>query len=533
MIASGPAAGTPGGPGTAGPRGARSGTAGPPALRGWPALALLGGLQMTALALLGWLPGARGTPFPAFLLWGAAWSAHALAWLRLERGRGRYPGPGRDADSGGQEAGAGPGGPGPRVGARAVLWAVGVGGRLLLLPLTPHFSDDIYRYLWDGRIALHGVNPYLHAPDAEALEPLRTAWHALVNHPEIPTIYPPGAQILFHLLALLGSSVLLYKAAWVVADLGVAWVVDRIARRRGLGATPLLLWLWSPLVLVEVAWSGHLEPLGILPMVAAVLLLARPGGRSAGKAAGPDSRRRGLLAGGFLGLGVSVKLAPALALPALARRRGPAAAALILLVPLLLYLPYSGAGARLFAGLGEYAARWEFNAGLFLPLEALFGPRGARLAGGGAAAAVALLAGLRRWPLDRALLWAMGAALLLSPTLHPWYLLWILPLAALARSRAWIVLTATVFLAYAGLDAYRATGHWPEPVALRLLVHLPFYLVLAAEAVARLRGASRFGLPSRPDPREGPEARGGRGQVAGGEEPGEEERRPGPGGEEP
>ena len=69
----------------------------------------------------------------------------------------------------------------------------------------PMLSDDVYRYVWDGRVQLEGVHPYRYAPVDPALGTLRDA-HVFprINHPEVPTIYPPLAQSLFAGLALAG-----------------------------------------------------------------------------------------------------------------------------------------------------------------------------------------------------------------------------------------------------------------------------------------------------------------------------------------
>lgn len=427
---------------------------------------------------MAWMPGASPTPLPSFLLWGVAWGAMAAAWA-VVRGDGTAGGGVLSGRRG-----------------RAVVWAVGLAARLVLLPAEPHFSDDVYRFLWDGWVSLHGVNPYLHPPDAAELDPLRTAWHTLVNHPSVRTIYPPAAQAVFALLASVAPSVLLFKAAWVAADLGVARVLDRLDRRRPGPRVALLLWLWSPLVLVEVAWSGHLEPLAILPMAAALLWLDGRGSASP-PARDPGGRTRPSVAGALLGLGAAAKFAPAAALPALWRRHGVRAAAALLAVPLLLLLPYLDAGTALVAGLGEYAARWQFNAGAFLVLEAVAGGDAARIAGAAAPAALAAVAAWRAWSVERALFWCVGAALILSPTLHPWYLLWALPFAAIRRSRAWILWTGLIFLAYAGHDVYRATGRWPQPPLLRAAVHLPFLVALAAEALAATSPGARPGTRGR------------------------------------
>lgn len=454
---------------------------------GW-AVAALGALEVAVLAGMAHLPGAAATPSPALLLWGAA----TLLWV------------GAALIQGGAGGGLG----------RAGVWVVGLGARAILLPLEPHFSEDLYRYLWDGWVQVAGSNPYLHPPADPGSVPV-PAWVGRINHPDVTTIYPPGAQLVFHALALLAPRVPIFKAAWLAADLGVAVLVDRLASSRpradppgGGGLRPrrwrsgpapvaLLLYLWAPLLLVEVAWSGHLEPLGLLPMVAAVVWAGEGRRRNRGSPAGgrgPDGGGRRWRPGGgaaasALGLGASVKFAPLVGLPALWRRYG-ALALLALAVPALLHLPYLDAGARLFEGAAVYAERWRFNPGLFAALEAGLGPGWPPRA-----AAAALVGGLlvlavqRGWSLQATLLHVIGAALLLSPTLHPWYALWVLPLAAVRRDLAWLALTAAVPLAYWGRDAYLATGAWPHPAWLTAAVHGPVLVLLAARAVRKLRSA--------------------------------------------
>lgn len=469
-------------------------------------LLALGALELVGLALLGWWPSGRGTPWPALAIWSGAFAVYvAAAWWTLRRSRtdrvhasAAEAGPDAEAAAGGA---AGAGGTGEARRLLLAIWIVGLALRALVFPLEPHFSDDIYRYLWDGWVSLHGVNPYLHAPDAAALESLRTSWHALVNHPSVPTIYPPAAQVLFHGVVQITPVVGVFKLVFVLADLGIAAVIQRTARAAGRSPiVPVLLWLWSPLVVVEVAWSGHLDPVGILPMAGGLALLgaaslARGTGSGAEIRERSPTRPRGparLAGGALLGLGAAVKFAPLAAAPVLARRRRWRALAALLLVPLLLYLPYAEAGAALFGGLGEYARRWAFNGGIHRLLDALLGGALAlRPLLGGLLAALVSLAVLRRWSAAFTLYAALGAGLLLSPTLHPWYVLWILPFACLRGSPPWILLSGTVFLGYAGLHAFRATGTWPEPAGLALAVHGPVLALLARDGFRRLReGAS-------------------------------------------
>src|SRR5262249_55179633 len=83
----------------------------------------------------------------------------------------------------------------------AVLCAIGIAsipGILLLIPAPP-FSDDLYRYLWDGRVLRHGIDPYRSSPEDPALARLRDELWTRINNRELPTIYPPLAQVLFGL----------------------------------------------------------------------------------------------------------------------------------------------------------------------------------------------------------------------------------------------------------------------------------------------------------------------------------------------
>jgi hypothetical protein len=448
----------------------------------WPVI-LLGLLELVLLLGLSRVPGLRATPFPAMAVWASAFAVYAIA----ARVHSQQP--------------AG----------QAAVWTIGIAMRLLMLPLLPYYSDDIYRYLWDGWVQTQGVNPFLHAPSDPALEPLRTAWHGLINHPTVPTIYPPAAQMTFRLLAWIAPAIGLFKAAWIVLDLVVAAVLCRLAGARSRLA--LLLYLWSPLLILEIAWSGHLEPLGLLPMLAALVLLGSVAGRR-GETAGRQRDRagwqRGALGGMLLGLGAGVKFAPAAVFPALYRRHGVPALLAAVSVPILLYIPYADAGAGLFAGLQAYAESWEFNAGPYALLAnlvnllpgSLVQPRQVALA---IVVTVALCAALRRWTVQRALFWTIGAALLVSPTLHPWYVVWILPFAILAGSRAWLLFSGLVFLSYWGRDAYHETGVWTQPTWLTLLIWVPFLALLAFDALAaqRLPGSREIPGGEQPGERDG------------------------------
>lgn len=358
-------------------------------------------------------------------------------------------------------------------GTRPWTWAYALATRALLLPRAPVLSDDVYRYLWDGHLQRHGLSPYLYPPSAPELAPLRTPWHALINHPEVPTIYPPVAQYAFLAIALLGGTVLLAKLLWLAFDLATALLLHRIARAGGRNPTLVeFLYLASPLLIVETAWSAHLESLGLFALTLLLFLAGRP-----------------VATGAAAALAALTKFAPAAALPPLVRSGGARLAASFTVTAVLLYAPYLSAGAKLWTGLGAYLRHWRFNDGLFaLAAAVLPSLDAAKLACAVVLAGVIAGATLAGLSAERALLWILGAGLVLSPTVHPWYVLWLLPIAALRQSRPWLLLSGLVFLAYWGHAEYGRTGLWPHPLWARLAIWAPFLLLLVYDGVRGRRG---------------------------------------------
>jgi hypothetical protein len=433
----------------------------------------------------------------------------------------------------------------PTAKAVAGVLAGGVVFRALLLPAAPSLSDDIYRYVWDGRVQAAGLNPYAHPPSSSALASLRDSdVHPRINHPGVRTIYPPAAQILFAGARGPFDSPTGMKLLLVLLDIATSIVLWRLLARRG---RPLwvVVHAWNPLCIVEIAHSGHMDALPLFLLVVALERL------DAGRLA---------MAAMAIGLSAAAKFFALALLPFFGRRWKPA----WLVVPAVvaaLYLPYLGAGWNLASGLGTFAASWRFNDGAFALIEkslrASLGRESWNLPGIEGlpparehARAVVARAGGEPFHLDRALesierdpgtvlrnlragdsrvptgylshvlaqgiglvllgllvvlLWLRGVAaetaalavlaagLALSPTVQPWYVTWLVPLAALCRSHAAIAWSGTVALAYAVF--LRAPGEsWEVPVGWRVLEYAVPLAVLAFE-VWRARLTPRSSAP--------------------------------------
>lgn len=384
-----------------------------------------------------------------------------------------------------------------RIGRPATRWIViaAIAFRLAAAWGGPMLSDDLYRYVWDGRVQVAGVHPYRYAPDDPALAGLRDPDWARINHPEVPTIYPPLAQAVFAVLAGSGLGPAGFQIAMALADVAVVFALLGLLRACRLPDDRLVLYAWNPLAVLEAAGSGHLEPLGVALVVVAVAWTAR--------------RRR--VAGAMaLGLAVHAKLLPVVLVPGFARRAGWAARAALVVALIVPVVPYAATGPAVGGGTFAYAERWERNASVYVAVHAAaervdtaarLKPRIDRLRGstdlplpwdwmyrhvwpreiargavaGLALAWIAVLAIRRGLAPERLALWTIGGVLLLSPTVHPWYLLWFLPFAAATRSPAWLAWAALVPIAY--LDRGGDVPAWARaieyvPVAALLVVEI-------------------------------------------------------------
>ena len=351
--------------------------------------------------------------------------------------------------------------------------------RLTLWCSSPTLSDDIFRYVWDGRVQLAGINPYLHPPAAPELSHLRDEFHALVNHPNVPTVYPPLAQLFFRLVCALSATPAAFKFALVLCDFGLCLLLWRSLVRRAQDPRRVLLYAWHPLPLVEIAGSGHIDVLGVLLLFGALYALQRRRIDAAAAA----------LAGAFL-----VKLVPVVLLPTLWRRAGAgwfelrARRTLIWFPALALmgYLPFADAGLRLVTGLSTYVQQWHFNAAVYNLVQGALAPWDAaahfhaRLLCAALLAALSLRAQIRLADPYAAACTTLGAYLLLSPTMHPWYLLWVLPFLPFFAHPAWGLFGGLVALAYQVLIGYAASGVWHEDSWVLWAQYVPFYSLLLA-----------------------------------------------------
>ncbi len=408
------------------------------------------------------------------------------------------------------------------------LIALALPFQVLALIGGPKLSDDLYRYVWDGRVQTHGINPYRYPPNAAQLVRLRRSdlWPdaetcrtadvtagprlhrnpfdkpgrdpgcTLINRPGVRTIYPPVAQAAFVAaapLALVNRDLAIEIPA-ALTSLGLTGLLGFALHRSGRRREWALIYALSPLAALEAGMDGHVDVLGATFAVGALLAHAL-------------SRRRAAVVavGLLLAAATLVKIYPALVgVPLIARSAAvrPRRRVLIVLVAvaavLLAYAPYvATAGTHVLGYLPGYLKENGYNSGAryLLLLDVRLSTHGDVLSLLALAGAV-LVAALRPLepglsPLAARAAALLGTAFLLASPGNAWYCTLLIAVAILGNRLEWIAVVAANYAVYFTF----VLGGDPVPPRWGYLGALVVVLVAAAvRARGRLSRRSASGI---------------------------------------
>jgi Glycosyltransferase family 87 len=359
----------------------------------------------------------------------------------------------------------------PRLAVPLILLG-GIAMQVAALSAPPQNSTDLYRYIWDGRVQAAGIDPYRYVPAAPQLTRLRDPflWPAngqdcltaatppapgtprtavapgctLINRANVPTIYPPVAEAYFTVVYELdppgsGSPLPIQAAGALCA---IATTILLLIGLRRLGRDPRLavLWAWCPVVGIQAGNDAHVDVLAAFLTAAALLTLAREGGR-----------RRVIRGAVLLSLAIATKLTPVLAVPAVLRRRPLTLAVAGTTAAVAVYLPHLIAvGSGVIGFLPGYLDQEGYSTGSRFPLLSAVVPGNWAAPAAVVVLAVVAVAVLRSADPDRPWRGAVvmtGAAMTVTPPAYPWYFMLLAVLVALDGQAEWLALAAAGYLA--------------------------------------------------------------------------------------
>ncbi len=307
------------------------------------------------------------------------------------------------------------------------------------------WDNDMVRYVYDGRLQRLGYNPFSVIPSDPAVAATHNDMTRLMPSRNARTPYPAAAQLFFRGVVTVSESLRVMKAALVVCDMVTIGVLLMWLRSTRRSPWLALVYAWNPLVILEVAHSGHIDALGALWIAVSAWML---------------STGRGMRAAIAFVLAVASKLVPIVLIPLFWKRVRLRDAVVATLVLAALYLPFRSAGALPLGAVPNVVAFIRFNGPLFKLLAAQFTPQ--------VAAALAVLAGLAvacwmRWRTTAgdpaAWAWPMAVSLAAAPVIYPWYLLYFTPFLftrAAIPLLTWTYTALPVYLVwYLSRDGYR------------------------------------------------------------------------------
>ena len=293
-------------------------------------------------------------------------------------------------------------------------------------------EDDFYRYLLDGCVFISSGSPYGIAPESLFhANSLSKECHDLltrVNYPDFPTIYAPILQYVFALAHIIApANIQPLQFILVLFDLGVILLLCRVTCAKN-----VLLYAWSPLLIKEIAFTAHPDIIGVFFLLAA--LSAR-------------HHQKTVWATTLITLACASKIIAVLALPYFLYKQPFRHWLLVAALLIALYLPFVLQGDTDIAVIGVFAQYWQFNATVFQLFKNFLPDLIAR----GACLGIFItwwgyyfyryqLAVSYRGEQMPRFDWIFGIFFLLSPVANPWYMIWLLPFAAIRPSCwAWVL----------------------------------------------------------------------------------------------
>ena len=397
------------------------------------------------------------------------------------------------------------------------LAAIAILFRLVFLIAMPNLSQDFYRFIWDGRMILEGLNPYIYLPQTfieeeffiiEQSEELYAGMGPMNGSHY--TNYPPLNQLCFLLAALFSSksilgSVIVMRLQIILADIGIIYFGSKLLRKLNINPNNIFLYVLNPFIIIELTGNLHYEPVMLFFLIVALYLF---------------HKRKWMLSGFLFAFSISIKLIPLLFLPIFLKRflvRGKKVKwkengiklllfySIIISTTGILFLPFVSEFLidSYSNSVGLWFRSFEFNASfyyIFREIGYLF--RGYNeIAVIGKIAPILTIIFLLSVSLFRrnkttaeiitSMLFALSFYYFTTTTMHPWYLATLVVLSIFTKYRFPIIWSFVIILSY---QAYANTP-WKENlwfVALEYFIVYGYLIYELKKPTQRLSGKNCY-----------------------------------------
>ncbi|MBU2995492.1 mannosyltransferase [Cellulophaga baltica] len=346
------------------------------------------------------------------------------------------------------------------------LLASGIIFRIIFICILPNFSQDFYRFIWDGELVSNLQNPYLQVPNELIKQPnlvIDNAQELLTGmgdlSPKFHSNYPPLNQIIFSIASVLGcksilGSVIVMRIIIILADIGIVYFGQKLLKNLNLSPHLIFWYFLNPLIIVELTGNLHFEGVMLFFFAWSLYLL---------------SKNKWQLAGIIYACAISIKLVPLLFLPLFFKyfsfKKSIQFYSIVGVTSILLLAPFytSEFISNYSDTVGLWFSNFEFNASVYNIIKTIsityfdgkpweivkvYGKVTPLLTIG----IVLLFTFLRKNEklpvLITSMLWVLSIYYFISTTVHPWYVVFLVFLTVFTKYRFALIWSGVIILSY-------------------------------------------------------------------------------------
>lgn len=360
--------------------------------------------------------------------------------------------------------------------------------RISLLPLQPIASDDIYRYIWDGKVSANGLNPFKYTPLDSASLPIRSSFLlSKMNHPELQTIYPPYSQLMFFLgYEIFGENIYGIKILLFISEIISVFLLFLLLKRLKIHLYNLALYVLCPLPIMQFMIDGHIDGTGF-PLLLLFLFLYFKGRKIKS----------------FFALGFSIisKFISGLVLPFTFKEVKGKYKIYVFIIPFLIfiisYIPFFNGGVFPFKSLIEFSENWISNSSIFAVIFGIVNNnQDARKI---ALVLFIIAAGIlfySKLEFREKIFLIFFLFFLFSPTVHPWYITWLAVLLPVGFRWSGLAFITLVNIANILLINYVLNGIWIIFSWVQLIEYVPIISIFIWEILRGNKKQADLTYPS-------------------------------------
>ncbi len=345
--------------------------------------------------------------------------------------------------------------------------------RASFLTTMPIGSDDVFRYMWDGKVQSYGINPYKYIPTDSNLIALHSdILPDKINFPTLKTIYFPLSQWLFYIgYSLSGEYVWGYKLLLFIFEILTAITLFLILKSIRKPPKLVLLYILCPLPIIHFSLDSHLDGYGLLFIALSILFYLE---------------KKLSFSMIFLGFSLSIKPIGLLLLPVLFFRENKIADILkIIFIPLITFfiqfIPYIFS-SNPFESLFVFAKHWSFNGSIFSLINSFIkNNQTSRIICGILFITSLIPLFLSKYDYIKKFYYSVLLLLIFSPVVHPWYISWLTVLLPIIPAWSGIIYSSLSSLTAFTVLSYQMHNLWKEYATVLVIEYIPVLFFMLIE----------------------------------------------------